>query len=44
MLTVQEQTEIIQKVRGALNQYEAKLSEINQKASTIPPHKANGQY
>ncbi|KAJ6158453.1 hypothetical protein N7485_011279 [Penicillium canescens] len=36
MLTVQEQTEIIQKVRGALNQYEAKLSEINQKASTIP--------
>ncbi|KAJ5771080.1 uncharacterized protein N7511_003131 [Penicillium nucicola] len=36
MLTVQEQTEIIQKVREALDKYEAKLSEINQKIWSDP--------
>jgi hypothetical protein len=36
MLSVQEQSEIIQKVRGALEKYEAKLSEINQKVLYTP--------
>lgn len=34
MLPVQEQAEIIQKVRGALEKYESKLSAINQKVPT----------
>ncbi|KAJ5301610.1 hypothetical protein PENANT_c002G08707 [Penicillium antarcticum] len=36
MLTVQAQTEIIQKVHGALDKYEAKLSDINQRIWSTP--------
>ncbi|KAK4928837.1 hypothetical protein LTR66_016200 [Elasticomyces elasticus] len=36
MLPVQEQAEIIQKVRGALEKYESKLSAINQKIWSNP--------
>jgi hypothetical protein len=35
MLPVQGQAEIIQKVRGTLDKYESRLSEINQKVCDI---------
>jgi amidohydrolase len=44
MLPVQGQAEIIQKVRGSLDKYEAKLSEINQKVCGISITQTNDYF